>query len=596
MLSFKEFLLEEEALNEALITFNGKAYPKFGNVLIVAGGAGCYPAGTEYFDGAGWRKIENYSGGPVLQYQPDSKKAELTEPDEFIKLPVDQFYRLKNRRVDFTTSETHRHLVVNEKTGKTEVKLTSELYNNHNSLVRGNKAKLLTSFYYDGPGIDLSEDQIRLKVAVFADGHMLPTKEPKVRFSIKKDRKIAALKYLLNRNNIQYKEYEERGFTRFEFKYDSKDKEFEAYWYNCNKKQLEIVCDEVIKWDGSVTKIEGKKNNYSFSSTSKKSTDFVQFAFSSIGKSASIYVDSREGCADCYDLRISHSEGVGISKNNRSEITTTFDKVDSEDGLMFCFAVPSGYFVVRQNNKIYVSGNSGKGFIINNLVGMEGKIFDVDALKKLVLNTDMIKSRVKKELNIDLDTYDLKNPEHVYSLHSIVDDYLDLVDKKEKAFIRSALTAPRNRKPNIIFDNTLKNIKKLHKIVNMCEMLGYESRNIHLVWVANKFSVAVDQNKNRERVVPDDIMIQTHEGASRSIKSLADIGEPLARLGEFYIAFNQMNVDVEFKKSNNGGKAIVKSGADYVKIKEAGSSKVVFDKRSIEKIKSYVPNPEVWDD
>lgn len=34
MISFKRFL------NEALITFNKKAYPKFGQVVIMAGGAG----------------------------------------------------------------------------------------------------------------------------------------------------------------------------------------------------------------------------------------------------------------------------------------------------------------------------------------------------------------------------------------------------------------------------------------------------------------------------------------------------------------------------------------------------------------------------
>lgn len=36
MKSFKDFT----SLDEALITFGGKAYPKFGQVVILAGGAG----------------------------------------------------------------------------------------------------------------------------------------------------------------------------------------------------------------------------------------------------------------------------------------------------------------------------------------------------------------------------------------------------------------------------------------------------------------------------------------------------------------------------------------------------------------------------
>ena len=41
MLSFEKFMTEEYGeLSEKLITFAKQAYPKFGNILILAGGAG----------------------------------------------------------------------------------------------------------------------------------------------------------------------------------------------------------------------------------------------------------------------------------------------------------------------------------------------------------------------------------------------------------------------------------------------------------------------------------------------------------------------------------------------------------------------------
>ena len=41
MLTFRDYLAEEYTeLVEKLITFGGQAYPKFGNVIIMAGGAG----------------------------------------------------------------------------------------------------------------------------------------------------------------------------------------------------------------------------------------------------------------------------------------------------------------------------------------------------------------------------------------------------------------------------------------------------------------------------------------------------------------------------------------------------------------------------
>lgn len=40
MKKFNKILEEIQILDEKLITFAGKAYPKFGNVVIMAGGAG----------------------------------------------------------------------------------------------------------------------------------------------------------------------------------------------------------------------------------------------------------------------------------------------------------------------------------------------------------------------------------------------------------------------------------------------------------------------------------------------------------------------------------------------------------------------------
>ena len=53
------------------------------------------------------------------------------------------------------------------------------------------------------------------------------------------------------------------------------EKEFGDYWYNCNEHQLKVIADEILHWDGYIT-----KTRKSFSTTSKKNADFVQFVFS----------------------------------------------------------------------------------------------------------------------------------------------------------------------------------------------------------------------------------------------------------------------------------------------------------------------------
>ena len=52
---------------------------------------------------------------------------------------------------------------------------------------------------------------------------------------------------------------------------------------------------------------------------------------------------------------------------------------------------------------------SGKGFVLNKLVGVEGKVFDVDELKRLASKTPAIKKRVKKELGVDIEVAQAQN-------------------------------------------------------------------------------------------------------------------------------------------------------------------------------------------
>lgn len=62
---------------------------------------------------------------------------------------------------------------------------------------------------------------------------------------------------------------------------------------------------------------------------------------------------------------------------------------------------------------------SGKGFQLDKLVGIEGKVFDVDALKMLAIKSNIFATRVKEETGHDLKQFDLKIPENVSKIHEI---------------------------------------------------------------------------------------------------------------------------------------------------------------------------------
>lgn len=243
---------------------------------------------------------------------------------------------------------------------------------------------------------------------------------------------------------------------------------------------------------------------------------------------------------------------------------------------------------------------SGKGFVLGNLVGVEGKVFDVDELKTLASKTPAIKNRVAKELGVDLADLaaNLKNPENVGKLHDIMGDYLKIDKRKEQAFYRGVLTAPADRKPNIIFDMTLKSLDKLDKIARDAAMLGYDKKNIHIVWVVNDIEVAQQQNATRARTVPSEILVNTHRGAANTMGDIINMGNKLKKYidGDIVFAFNKVGVDANLVKSGKGGSYV--KDANYFYVKRAGKAPTPvgkLDKEIRMKIKDYVPKNVDWD-
>lgn len=243
---------------------------------------------------------------------------------------------------------------------------------------------------------------------------------------------------------------------------------------------------------------------------------------------------------------------------------------------------------------------SGKGFILDKLVGVEGKVFDVDQLKTLAAKTPAIQKRVKDELGVDILklSQDLRNPENVGKLHDIIGTYLGTDKMKEKLFYRSVLTAPADRKPNIIFDMTFKELSKLEKVARDASKLGYDKKNIHIVWVVNDIEVAKQQNAKRARVVPSEILINTHRGAANTMGDIINMGNTLKKYmdGDIVFAFNKVGVDANLDKSGRGGSYV--KDANYFYVKKAGKAPTPVDKLDKDiraKIKSYVPKNVEWD-
>ena len=285
-----------------------------------------------------------------------------------------------------------------------------------------------------------------------------------------------------------------------------------------------------------------------------------------------------------------------LSKHTKKYRDMFGEDLDAITEALITFA---GKTYPRSGHMVILAGGagSGKGFVLDNLVGLEGKVFDVDKLKSLAMRTPKIIKKVKDEFGTDISDLNLRNPDDVSRLHELIGDELNLPDKRQAAFFANVLAQKPNSKPNVIFDVTLKDLRKLEKITRIADAMGYDKKNVHIVWVINDIEVAKKQNVERDRQVPVEILVNTHRGASHTMLDIINMGQSLKKYmdGDIVFAFNKINVDSDLQKSKRGG-AFIKA-SNYFYAKRSGKPVTPHKKLSNEivaKIAGYVPTSNSW--
>jgi len=233
---------------------------------------------------------------------------------------------------------------------------------------------------------------------------------------------------------------------------------------------------------------------------------------------------------------------------------------------------------------VFVAGGagSGKGFAISNFLDSAGyKLRDVDELKKQLqilnrigkISIDQIldkygKSLTEKDIEnikqVQADGYklqnmDLKKPNHVMALHSLV-KAMGIKDKS-LANMLAAQTNPEAL-PNIMFDITAKDISDIISVLPQLKNAGYQSQNIHLTWVLTNYIIAMENNKKRDRQVPEDVLLKTHEGAGNTIWGIITRALPKGMNGRVDVVLNNPENTV-YMKDVDGNEITGTSGQKY---------------------------------
>ena len=226
----------------------------------------------------------------------------------------------------------------------------------------------------------------------------------------------------------------------------------------------------------------------------------------------------------------------------------------------------------RYGQIVFLAGGagSGKGFAISNFMEKEKfKIRDVDEWKKGFLKL----AQTRKQFS-ELKGLQLRNPKDVYKLHMFVKEK-GIKDKSLDLLLRDSNT---DRLPNIMFDITMKDASDIGSVLPKLIEAGYDPKNIHLTWVLTNYAVAIVNNRNRERVVPEDIMLLSHEGAAKSMYDVIKGKLPRGLNGAVRVILNNREntipyVDPETKKpmKTEQGDILVKDFT-YLTFKKEGKS------------------------
>ncbi|WP_165352566.1 AAA family ATPase [Bacillus infantis] len=375
----EKFIAEQEEKREMTLTDQQKEFffnIKKSNVNILTGYAGCVDMDTEFFNGFEWKKISEFKDGEmVLQYNEDGSTS-LVEPIAYHKLPESKLTLIQNQSGSINQCLSDEHTVVYKTSKGNLAKLPfTEVAKRHSEHPYGFYGKFFTTFNYDGGGIDLSDEEIRVMVMVIADGYFR-TNTSLCNVRIKKERKKERIRILLNNAKIPFNEKPiEDSFSLFTFASPLRIKHYDSSWFQCSQHQLRIICDEVLNWDGTVD----AKGRRQFSTNIRESADFIQFAFSATGQRATINIVDRVGqkYKNSDYIRKSVEYRVLVSKDKyvsllarRSTNKTKLVEIEPKDGFKYCFTLPSGMWIMRRGDRICVTGNCGKSAVTGLLIDL----------------------------------------------------------------------------------------------------------------------------------------------------------------------------------------------------------------------------------
>lgn len=352
----KNFMLHKDS---ELIFYNLDAIKDSKTAVIVEGE--CFTGDAEILTEEGWVRLDLYDHGKVMQVNDDLTSSFV---DPICRVEKEFDGRLieysNNQKFYSLTTPDHNMVVYNPRTNKFKKEKARDL---------SAGVHIPRTVVFDGPGVDLTDEQLMLCVAVSADFTFRQSGD--LYCALKKDRKKDRLENLLKKVGIPYSlNIDGRGYYSFFIRRGDNPgflfKKFPKEWISkLSKSQSGVILEEILHWDGNSVP---DRNQIEYSSKEMDNAVFVQ-TLSHLHGYTSTIIDRENDFGKWFKVSILFSK-----KHSDSQSLLKSKKEISHSGKVYCVQVPSGKILIRQNRCISVSGNCDAMIVdqigINNVVSV----------------------------------------------------------------------------------------------------------------------------------------------------------------------------------------------------------------------------------
>lgn len=235
---------------------------------------------------------------------------------------------------------------------------------------------------------------------------------------------------------------------------------------------------------------------------------------------------------------------------------------------------------------IYVGGPaSGKGSATSFLSRLQGRYYNVDDFKENPNRWNLINPATERPYKDDFDTPERNrtesNPEFMGELHGVYKPLTNklkkhIIDNPEKDFRAS------DRLPNIIFDITGDELRKLKDIIEPAKEQGYK---IAIIWMLSTIEKAIYNNLHRNRKVDNDMLVAKHGDVISAIEQLFN-SDYISKVDDFWVIDTAIEINPKDNPKEYHDAANVyhiPSNPDGLQEFEHIASRIDYNKKTLQK-------------